>query len=124
MKCNALSRKEYRAYWRTKLENADPKQYHTTISNIIGPKRKLILPHNFDSNVANDINKFFAHIGTELNAKIEKVEKVPIESQPKSLFFSEIKYIEVENVIINMQGKNSYGHNILQNVKTLLSPYK
>ena len=104
------------------MENADPKQYHTTISNIIGSKRKLILPHNFDSNVANDMNKFFAHIGTELNAKIEKVEKVPIERQPKSVF-SEIKY-EVENVIINIKGKNSYGHNILRNVKTLLSPYK
>ena len=109
-KCNALSRKAYRAYWRTKLENADPKQYHTTISNIIGSKRKLILPDNFDSNVANDMNKFFAHIGTELNAKIEKVEKVPIERQPQSLFFSEINYNEVENVIINMQSKNSYGH--------------
>ena len=52
-KCNALSRKAYRAYWRTELENADPKQYHTTISNIIGSKRKLILPDIFDSNVAS-----------------------------------------------------------------------
>ena len=58
---NALSRKAHRACWRNKLENADQKHYNTTISNVIGSKTKLLLPDNFDSNVANDMNKFFAN---------------------------------------------------------------
>ena len=108
-KSNALNRKSFRRFWRSKLNTTDSHKYHKAVAAYLGKHKNVTLPDDINEKKAQDMNNFFVNIGPNLSDKIEVADPISLENVDYSMFFPSIKETEIEQIITELPNKLSSG---------------
>ena len=104
-KSNALNRKSFRRFWRSKLNTIDSHKYHKAVAAYLGKHKNVTLPDDINEKKAQDMNNFFVNIGPNLSDKIGVADPISLENVDYSMFFPSIKETEIEQIITELPNK-------------------